>query len=318
MHNYKDWPVQHRNLLLIVLFMAIASAALAYIRLYPLWTEYTELRDEKASIEAKLLKSEWPKDPERLNALLSQFTKRLNKDNGNDNGKGLIAETKDVIETATSMFNERIDDEYESTAVFIQKASQTDYKDQFNTLELSLQRYNVNIDNTVFGMSETTAEPQKYQMLLKLWTVEKIVQCAVDAKLKVINRPSPSGGQGRIVSMITVKPMQSYYINANDAEPYLLEFPVYIELIGTLENFSKFTDSLFADGRFLPMSQLELTANPPSVKNPPKPDKAGDIYSKLITARITCSSFFMPQTPPQKDSAPSKDVGKPSDRPVGI
>ncbi len=317
MHNLKDWPVQHRNLLLIVLFAAIAFAAIAYIRLYPLWTEYTELRDEKASIEEKLLKSEWPKDPDRLNALLKQFSKRLDKDNGNDNDKGLIAETQDVIQKATSMFDDLIVNEYESTAVFIQKASQTDYKDQFNTLDTSLNGIGINIDNTVFGMSETTTEPLKYQMLLKLWTVRKIIDCALEAKMAVVSRPSPSG-QGKRVAMITVKPMLSYYINANDAEPYLLEFPVYIELVGTLEHFSKFMDSLFTDERFLPMSQLELTANPPSLRNPPKPDKAGDIYSRIITARITCSSFFLPQAPPQKERAPSKEASSSSERPLGI
>ena len=346
MHNFKDWPSQHRNLLLIVLFIVIACAAATYIRLYPLWVEYTELRDEKESIEAKLLKSEWPKEPGRLNGYLQNFTKRLegteknkrskaktndkandkdkDKDNGdvadneNEKDKGLVAETAEVIKNATSMFNKRIDNEYESTAVVIQKASQTDYKDQFNTLDNYLEGKGINIDNTVFGMSETTTEPLKYQMLLKLWTVKEIVDCAIDAKMIVINRPSPSG-QGKRVGMITVKPMQSYYINANDAEPYLLEFPVYIELIGTLENFSKFTDSLFSEGRFLAMSQIELTANPPSLRNPPKPNKDGDIYSKIITARITCSSFFLPQTPPQKNTAPSsKDTGRPTERPVGI
>ncbi len=317
MHNFKDWPSQHRNLLLIVLFLLIAFAAVGYIRVYPRWVEYTEIRDEKASIEAKLIKSEWPKDPERLKSILSLLTKRLEKDNGNNNGKGLKAETEEVMAKATSMFNERIINEYESIGDFIQKASQTEYKNQYDVLDSYLQGKNINLDNTIFGMDVATSEPLKYQMLLKLWTVKEVVDCALQAKLFVISIPSPSGGRGKTASMRTVKPMQSYYINNNDANPYLLEFPIYIELRGTLENFSKFTDILFSEGRFLPLSKIELAALPPSLKA--QPDKQGNIYSRIITARVTCSSFFLPQTPPQKDSStPKGGSSAPSERPVGI
>ena len=317
MHNFKDWPSQHRNLLLTVLFLLIAFAAVGYIRIYPRWVEYTEIRDEKASIEAKLIKSEWPKDPERLKSILSLLTKRLEKDNGNNNGKGLKAETEEVMAKATSMFNERIINEYESIGDFIQKASQTEYKNQYDVLDSYLQGKNINLDNTIFGMDVATSEPLKYQMLLKLWTVKEVVDCALQAKLFVISIPSPSGGRGKTASMITVKPMQSYYLNNNDANPYLLEFPIYIELRGTLENFSKFTDILFSEGRFLPLSKIELSALPPSQRT--QPDKQGNIYSRIITARVTCSSFFLPQTPPQKDSStPKGGSSAPSERPVGI
>ncbi len=333
MHKFNDWPVQHRNLLLIVLFLMIALAAIAYIRLYPRWVEYKDLSDEKTSIEEKLLKSGWPKDSERLKAKLKLFEKELHGSKKSKSSKGdkdetdaktdakedngLIDETKEVIRKATSMFNERAEKEYESIELFIQKASQTEYKNQYDELDSYLQGKNIYIDNTIFGMDESTADPLKYQMLLKLWTVKEIVECASLAKMIVVAIPSQSA-HGKYTSMISVKPMQSYYINANDAEPYLLEFPVYLELRGTLENFSKFTDLLFSDERFLPLSKLELVAVPPSMRNPPKPDKEGNIYSKHIIARITCSSFFLPQTPPQKKNDSSKSIGAPSDRPVGI
>ncbi len=321
MYAFKDWPSQHRNLLLIVLFLIIALAVVGYLRTYPRWVEYTEIRDEKASIESKLIKSEWPKDPERLKAILSQLTKRLEKDNGNENGKGLKAETEEVMAKATSMFNERIINEYESIGDFIQKASQTEYKNQYDVLDSYLQGKNINIDSTIFGMDESTAEPLKYQMLLKLWTAKEIVDCALASKMMVMSRRPQAGSRGRMSALITVKPMQSYYINNSDSSPYLLEFPIHIELMGTLENFAKFTDSLFSDGHFLPMSKLELSAVPPQQRNPPKPDKEGNIYSRLIIARVTCSSFFLPQTPPQKEGGSGKGSGgggKVSERPIGI
>lgn len=318
MYSFNNWPAQHRNLLLIVILLVIAFCIVGYIRIYPRWVEYTDLRDEKASIESKLLKSEWPKDPERLKAILSQLTKRLDKDNGNNNGKGLKAETDEVMNKATSMFTEKIVDEYESIAFFIQRASQTEYKNQYDLLDSYFQGKNINIDNTVFGMNEMSSEPLKYQMLLKLWTTQAVVDCALQAKMRIISQRVAGGNHGRPISMVSILPMQSYYMNEKDAAPYLLEFPVHIEIMGTLENFSNFTDLLFKDGRFLPMTKLELAAVPPNLKNPPRPDNEGNIYSSWIVARVTCSSFFLPQTPPKDEGGSSSSKKTKTERPVGI
>lgn len=318
MHSFKNWPAQHRNLLLIVILLAIAFSVVGYVHVYPHWVEYTELRDEKSSIENKLLKSEWPKDPERLKAILAQLTKRLEKDNGNNNGKGLRAETEEVIAKATSMFNDKIVEEYESISFFIQRASQTEYKNQYDLLDSYFQGKNINIDNTVFGMNEMSSEPLKYQMLLKLWTTQAVVDCALQSKMHIMTQRTAGGNHGRPVSMVSVLPMQSYYLNDRDASPYLLEFPVHIELIGSLQNFSDFTDLLFKDGRFLPMTRMELAAVPPSLRNLPKPDGEGNIYSGTVVARVTCSSFFLPQTPPKEDSGSSSSKKTTTARPVGI
>ena len=310
MANNHKWPAGHRNLLAVVILLTIAAIACIYLRLRPRWLEYTETRDEKASIEAKLIKSEWPNDPERLEAILKGFTKQLG-----DKEKGLKVETAQIIAKATGMFKERIENEYETIPDFIQRASQTEYKDQYDRLDTYLQGRSIILDTSVFGMNELTSEPFKYQMLLKLWTTQAIVDCALDNKLRVTSKPL-AGSRGRRASSITVLPMKSYYLNENDATPYVLEFPVQLEIIGSMANFSAFVDSLFTEGRFLPITNMELIAQPPQGGKLPGHDKEGIINYHTIRVQIICSSFFLPQTLPQKEVTSPKAVV--SERPAGI
>lgn len=315
----KNWPAKHRNLLAVFIFLLIACLAYGYVRLRPVWNQYTETRDEKASLESRLTKSEWPKDPERLQAMLKDYDKKLKKDSGNGKGKGLEDETKEILHKATSLFNAKIEGEYGTIPDFIQKASQTEYKDQYDRLDTYLQGKNININSTVFGMDELTSGPQKYQMLLKLWTVQAVVDCALKANMRISQQNMGGGHRGNRTAQIKVCQMKSYMLNDNDTAPYLLEFPVQMEITGTLDNFSAFVDSLFTEGRFLPITQMELVALKPqsNPKRPPRPDENGEIRYNNIVARVVCSSFFMPNQLQQKVNVKSKSSAT-TQKPPGI
>ena len=306
-----QWPAGHRNLLAIVILLTFAAIAVAYLRLRPHWIEYTEMRDEKAGIEAKLVKSEWPNDPERLEAVLKAFSKQLG-----DKDKGLKKDTAEIIARATGIFKERIENEYETIPDFIQRASQTEYKDQYDRLDSYLQGKNIILDTSVFGMNELTSEPFKYQMLLKLWTTQAVVDCVLNSKMGVTWRRL-TGSRGRMASNITILPMKSYCLNEGDANPYILEFPVQLEISGTIAEFYAFVESLFTEGRFLPVTRMELVNLAPAGGKLPKPKKDGDIDYQRIVVQIVCSSFFLPQAPPQQKDSPSGKAAV-SERPAGI
>ncbi len=316
MHSSQQWPRQHRNLLTIVVSLTIAALLFAYFRLYPRWVAYSETKAEKASIENKLITSEWPKDSERLKAMLNELNKRLEKDNGG--GVGLKAESAETMQRATGMFRQKIEDEYGEMSVFIQKASQTDYKAQYSTLENYFQGKGINLDSTIFGMNELTAEEEKYQMLLKLWTVQAVADCAIRSHMTVYSANLGGGNFGRRVSSISVLPMKSYYLNESDSSPYLLEFPVRMELEGSMENLYAFIDSLFTDGRFLPLTGLEITTTPLGSQGYPRFFRDGGNAAGAITAKVTCSSFFMPGDAPKKAPGPAKGPGNSTPRPSGI
>ena len=311
MPGTRKWPAGHRNLLAVVILLTLAAIAVIYLRIRPRWIEYSETRDEKAGIEAKLVKSEWPNDPERLEAILNGFNKQL----GNKE-KGLKKETEQIIAQATGIFRERIENEYETIPDFIQRASQTEYKDQYDRLDSYLQGKNIILDTSVFGMNELTSEPFKYQMLLKLWTVQAIVDCALNNKMRITGKRL-TGSRGRMASNITVLPMKSYYLNEGDSTPYILEFPIQLEVAGSMAHFSAFVDSLFTEGRFLPLTNMELIAQAPPGGKLPNSDQEGNINYHTIVVQIVCSSFFLPQAPPQQKDSPSSRATV-SERPAGI
>ncbi|MBR0459004.1 MAG: hypothetical protein IJJ26_07190 [Victivallales bacterium] len=287
----KPWPKCHKNLAGIAFLLFVACVILAVVRLRPAWNTYQETREERESLEAKLKASRWPKDSARLNALLQEYDKKLKKDTGS--GVGLIQQTDEVLKKATSLFLPRITGEYGSVADFMQKASQTEYKDQFDRLDNYLLGKQIQLDPVVYGLNESTSEPYKYQMLLKLWTTQAVVDCALQSGLKVVHKRNPNGPQ--ISAQIVAMPMRPYILSVNNETPYLMEFPVQLEVRGSMANVSKFIDSLSSDGRFLPMVKMELSVQSPGWgKKPAKPDRDGHIRTHQVTARVVCSSFFIP------------------------
>ena len=288
------WPKCHQNLLATILLLFLASMMFVMFRLRPQWQEYSRLRSERDGLEGQLKSSIWPRDASRLDALLRDYRKRIDKDLGTGTGQGLKQFSEDVLKRATSQFDERIIGEYGSIQDFMQKASQTEYKDQYDRLDTYLLGHKVNLDQSIFGMDESTNEPHKYQMLLKLWTTKGVVDCAVAAGLKVTQSRS---SRGRPASQVHICPMRAYTISESAAESYLQEFPVQMEVRGKLSAFRKFVQLLCSDGHFFPIIQMELSTTPPrtSGKNPEKGDKDGFFRTRELTARVVCSSFFMPK-----------------------
>ncbi len=289
----RPWPKCHKTLLGVTIVLALVLLGVAFLRLRPNWNEYRDLTDERAFLEEKLKASAWPRDSQRLEALLKEYEKRLNKDTGT--GVGLKAQTDQVLRQATSLFLKRITDEYGSVADFMQKASQTEYKDQYDRLDSYLLGKQLQLDPATYGLNVSTSEPQKYQMLLKLWTTQAVVETALACNLRIASRRA--GGQGgRPAAQITALPMRPYILSVNSAAPYLMEFPVQLEVRGSMESFSKFVDALCSDGKFLPMTCMEISVTAPAVgKRTAKPDQDGRIRTHGIVARVVCSGFSLPE-----------------------
>ncbi|MBQ6474158.1 MAG: hypothetical protein IJJ33_19380 [Victivallales bacterium] len=288
------WPKCHQNLVAVVFLLAVACLLAWMFRLRPQWQEYDRLRAEREGLEGQLKSSAWPRDASRLDALLRDYRKRIDKDLGTGTGQGLREYSENVLRRATSQFHERIIGEYGSLQDFMQKASQTEYKDQYDRLDTYLLGHKVNLDQSIYGMDESTNEPHKYQMLLKLWTTQGVVDCAVGAGLRVTQSRS---SRGRPASQVHICPMRAYALSDSSAEAYLLEFPVQMEVRGKLEAFRRFVQSLCSENHFYPIIQMELVTTPPRTggKNPDKGDKDGFFRTHDLTARVVCSSFFMPK-----------------------
>lgn len=334
------WPKLHRMLLVVAFLLLVVAVLYGVFIVLPRRSAYKELLSEKKAIEKKLAESLWPQDSERLKSLLKDYERTSDGTMKRSVGNAVktvdwdVMGAKDkaemVLKHCTSMFDKRIANEYGDVSNFINKASQTEYKDLYDRTAALLEGLKVFLEPSIFGMDETTAEPAKYQMMLKMWTVEELVRRVTASKLQVVREMSVNtAGRGR-PSKITVLPMIAYRLDERDKEPYLLEFPVRMEVSGSMENVIDFVRSLqprpswlagdgeevTSDECFLPMKQLEMLALSPQrgevlvepsgeVKlafRKPNGELAGNrlmgqnglLEIKQITATVICSSFFRP------------------------
>ena len=344
-------PEQHRVLLVVVFLLLVVGVIYGMFFLRPQWNAYSDLVGEYASLDKKLSESLWPKDSARLKSLLQSYEQVLKgmKRSGKDGDAavagifaadprdlGLQNKAELVLQHATSMFNQNITNAYGDVTNFVTKASQTEYKDLYDRTDSMLQGMRVVLEPSIFGMDESTAEPEKYQMILKLWTVQEVVRRARDNNLRVANDPSLTRARLGRPSKISVLPMIPYSLDPQDKEPYLLEFPVRLQVEGTMVNFIKFVQSLQTEECFLPMKQMELLAEQPQpalqiqvdpdgtvnrvfktsrgeVKRPA--GENGLLELRNITAVVVCSSFFRP-TPGTPVRSSRRQVIEP--KPAGI
>ncbi|NMA47370.1 MAG: hypothetical protein GX945_12490 [Lentisphaerae bacterium] len=323
-------PERHRTLLALLFLLLVLGVIYGMFFLRPQWNVYSELLSEYASVDKKLSESPWPKDSARLKSLLQTYEQNLRGMKKSSKAEeaaasdiftadprdlGLQDKAELVMKHATGMFNQKIDNAYGDVSNFVTKASQTEYKDLYDRTDSMLQGMKVVLEPSIFGMDESTAEPEKYQMILKLWTVQEVVRRARENKLRVATDPSLiRAGLGR-PSKVSVLPMIPYCLDPQDKEPYLLEFPVRLEVEGSLDNFIKFVQSLQSENCFLPMKQMELLAEQPpqaqqiqvepdgtvnrvfktprgEVKRPTGTN--GVLKMDNISAVVVCSSFFRP------------------------
>lgn len=338
-----ELPEQHRTLLVVVFLLLVVAVLYGMFFLMPQWNAYAELLSEYASVDKKLSESPWPKESGRLNSLLQSYQQVLDgmKKSGKDGAAaanvfavdprdhGLRDKAELVMKHATGMFTQKITDAYGDATIFMTKASQTEYKDIYDRTDSELQGWKVVLEPSIFGMDESTAEPEKYQMILKLWTVRELVRCARENNLRIATDPSLARAGLARPSKVSVLPMISYCLDPRDKEPYLLEFPVRLQVEGTVDNFIKFVQSLQTEECFLPMKQMELLAEQPQpalqiqvdpdgtvnrvfktprgeVKRPAGAN--GQLELRNITAVVVCSSFFRPMPGTPVRSARSQEL----------
>ncbi len=291
-HRFQEWPEEHRNLLLLLLAALLLIGCLYLVFLQPRWKGLQEAREEFATADKKLGETSWPKDSERLKTLLAQYQKELGGKDG-----GLRKFTADALLRASSMFDARINDEYGNASNFIEKASQIEYKDLFDRMDFSFQnkKPGIYLVPNIYGLDEASVETNKYQMLLKLWTTEALVNLALEHKLSIgtdrnfkTAPPYPHPG-----AKITALPINSYALSADDKVAYLLEIPVKMTVRGKLGQFVSFVKSLQGENVFLPIVQMEMLTEVPDKKKNLRADDSV-VVSDTLEITVVCSAFYRP------------------------
>ena len=291
------WPQQHKNLAAcVILFLAAALAVYLFI-LRPRAQEVANAREAMTTLQSDLEKTGWPLDSERLTRLLDETQRRLEGPKGKQETDprtaiGVRNRADAVLRSSTSMFDGRIKEFFGTSEDFVREVSRLDYQEEFNQLERKLRADDIILAEELLGLGDNTSSTSTYQLLLQIWTLDEVLKLAGANRLRPMKdaKVTISTDTGkRQASKLTVLPVKAYYLDLKDKEPYLLEMPIRMTLIGEMNDFCEFLRALHAAGKFYPVSYLELTTENPSLK---RPDDDGVLRVGRVIVNIECSAFF--------------------------
>jgi hypothetical protein len=311
-----NWPTEHRAALAIFLVLITGMVAVFFFVVRPKAVAVGDLQSGCDSLVQSLKKetkeTQYPLDAGQLEAMLKRVKARLDgrtvkRADGTEHNTGLISQSKEVLAQATSMFDAGIKKEYTDVYTFMNQVSRIIYRDELNHLEESLKNKQIVLDEEVLGIGEDTDTEETYQLLLKLWTIEKLVNVLVDNHHLTIqarrlaakdDKPpvrTPFGFMGgRFASEITVLPTKAYILHEDDAEPYILEFPVRVRFSGDLPTVCQAIRDLQSDGNFMTVNRFVLEAEDPLTTSRRSPGSDGILRSKNVTVMLEVSSYFRP------------------------
>lgn len=289
----KNWMKVHQALA-VALFLLIVVQILIYVFVIgPRKEELSEVKDSIASQMSRLKGAEYSLDAEKLKAYLERLKKELEGKSGT--GIAIRANSEEALKKAGETFLPQIIRDYGKVSDFIQNVSRLDYQSEYNRIVLDWAGKGVKLSPEILNLSEDTQTPYTYQIMLSIWTVDKLLSLAGESKLAVAedNSFAKRRGKGGNTShaMVTVKTMKAYFASPKDEKPYLLEFPVQITLKGELNSCLDFLERLNGEGVFLPARSFEIFAEPPAkiVSN-----QQGKIESGQLRMKLECSSFLVP------------------------
>jgi hypothetical protein len=276
-------PGPSRFLLFIFIGAALAVILAHALYIVPLQKKCRDAQAQLDEKQARLAKAPWPQHSGQLAEQLHLANELLH---GNPQTKttGLVATASTTLATANATFARRIArnfPDFPTPRLLITGVTRLDFMDILDRVTSQLGEYGVQLDTTAFHTGEDSSPPI-YQLIYKLWTIQRLAQCAHENHLEILATPD---GTARITALSPIAYTSS---DSRNDIPYLLEFPVRIELNGTLENFLQFARQLQTDRRFLPLKQLSATTAPPDI-----PAEGGVATVQTATFNIVCSSFML-------------------------
>lgn len=295
--------------------MVIAAIALYFLMLRPQALDVEDIRSSRDSLLKDLAEmtkeTPYPHDVNWLKSKVKSAETRLNgttrkRDDGTEYNTGLIALSAQVLEHATSMFDERIKREYTDISTFMNQVSRIVYRDELDELTRRLSDKQIILAPEVLGIGEDSDEEETYQLLLKVWTIDRIVSVVEKNGLYVQRRqlasageapvrtPFGLGGGGRFASEITVLPTRSYILHKDDKAPYVLEFPIQIRVQGSLPTVCNAIRDLQADGNFLTVNRIVLETENPLLMGQRQPGDDGILRTRNVSVLLEVSSYFRP------------------------
>lgn len=303
------WPSpQHRTLAMVMTAVLILWAGCYVLVVRPRSTEASSERAGMEQLRMRLSKTGWPLRAEELRAALEDLEKRLGGRDGNGGIKGTSAV---LIRRSTEMFDPKIRELFGTRTNFIRSVSRLDYQEEFNRLQQKLSSEGVALSPEILKLGEDTSSPYTYQLVLQVWTVGFLTDMLRRHDLTYVTdstRTTNIAGKTVPAALIEARPMRAYLADGQAKKPYLLEFPVKVTVIGSVDNLLRLLRDCISDDIFLPIRGLQVFTDNPSAE---AYRQDGRIGVDRVRAEIECSAFFSLDEPAGKDGGRG---GEPSRR----
>ncbi len=281
---------QHRKAVAAFGLLFLVAAGAYWFLVRPIKLEYFDNAEEIAKKEKRLQRTGLPLDSALLQEEIDYLDRKLNGTNGKP---GVVGNTRQVLEASTAMFMGRVAQQYGTPELFRRNADRVFFQSDFSRIELKLAERNVFLVPAVLGISDESSSPYIYQLILRIWTVERLADLAAEAGLTVATVPKVEierKGEKVMAADIRSLEVRGYTLADTDKLPYLVEFPVQANLLGDLEQVKTFLRKLTSGGNFLPASQVEIFADDPAL---PKYHDGRQVRVTGVRLRVRCSAFFL-------------------------
>lgn len=288
---------------LVVLLVLLAVQAGLYFGLHrPRRLAVQTAEKELQRLQRRLSGKAWPQDGKKLQQILAEMKEALQ---GGGGKPGLQQQSEKLLGQAGRMYDAKILEQYGSRNYFVTSVTRLDYQEEYNRLLLSLREQGINLSAQKLNLAEDSVSAYNYQLMLQLWTVDRICSLVTAAGLQVLTaetlQAERSSARGRRsagvrsdpAACISVLPMQAYFQDEKSSAPYLLEFPVSLSLRGELAQLQAFVASMQSGDTFLVLKGFEIRALPPQEL---LADEDGRIRNGPMHFDLTCAGFFTPQT----------------------
>ena len=276
--------------------LVIAAQILVYFYiLRPKFAEVQKAGNALKSAQSDLRKNNWPANIGVLSSIKREYKDRLEGDD--EDGASLAALTEKANSKASSTFQTMISRDYSSIGEFMRNASRLDYQAEHNRVFSDIAKRGFVLNPVAVGLDENASSPYIYQLLLQLWTLEKVLNLVADSGLAlqpIQVEPQKdkrgnvrNGGDEGEGSSVCVMPMKTFVMKKPG--PYLLEFPIALKLRGCLSSAMDLMSKLEGEGVFIPVSSFEMLALPPARM---ERGADGNLVSGNMDFNLVCSSFL--------------------------
>lgn len=305
-------PYRYRVLAAVMLVVMVACLLVWLLGVRPYRVRAQEEREALVEKHKSLRQRGWTQDRESLERLLGERTRLL--DGAGSGQPGLKLRAEQVRQYANAMFRERIQPAFPSSEAFVRHASNIDFREAFNALQRRFASEGIWAAPEILNLSEESSNQYTYQLLLQVWTLDRLADVILAHRLRVLTDPTVTvraGGRDQPAARISLEPLMAYYLEPESPLPYLLGIPVRVRLQGDLARVREFLLALTAEGNFLPAVEVEVYADDPRALRR-RPDDA-DRDSQVILD-VTCSAFFVVpggEAPPPSRPAPATTKSQP-------